>query len=59
MSLIKYILFVPVLVLGAGPASAAIMHAFSAVSVPVDAPWALGALGALVAIVVARAMRKR
>ncbi len=41
------------------PASAAIMHAFSAVSVPVDSPWALGALGALVAVVVARVLRKR
>lgn len=60
MQRIKHISIASALMVVAGPASAgAVMHAGAPVSVPVDSPWALGALAALVTVVAARAIKKR
>jgi len=60
MQMIKYFTLPAALLVASGEA-AAIMHAGAPVQMPVpaDAPWALGALGVLVSVVVARAIRNR
>jgi len=52
---------VAALMVAAGPASAGggSVHAGAAISVPVDSPWALGALTVLLTVVVARAIKNR
>jgi len=59
MQKITPIAVVSALMAATGPAGAAVMHAGAPISVPVDSPWALGALTVLLTVVVARAIKNR
>lgn len=60
MRILKRVLFAAAAMTGIAPAAeAVVMHAGAAISVPVDSPWAMGALATLITVVVARALYKR
>ena len=58
MQISRYIILAVALMTVSIHASAQVIHAFEPVSVPMDSPWALGALAALVIVVIARMINK-
>lgn len=57
MKIFNRLAFSSLALAASGSASAGMVH--NPISVPADSPWALGALGVIVAVVVARIIRKR